>query len=165
MNASPLDMYSAAALAEVSSLFPPANDRLPFDDDDRNAEYLDQLGDALDADLDAIEAPGLTADAAHVQSAIAVAVEAKRAAEDVAAPWNARVSRARAWLAGACQGGARWSTAAGSAYVAADSERVSYDAKALDILCNDDPALAARLWPHRKVTTTRGGLTIKGGAA
>lgn len=150
---------NALALAPARALADPYP---PAFDDDRNREYLDQLGDALDADLDAIEAAGLTADAAHVQSAIAVCVEAKRTADDVAAPWLARVARARAWLAVACQGGARWNTAAGSAYVSAPSTRASWDDKALMALCDDDPALAERILRYRKVTNVAGALTVKG---
>lgn len=156
-------IMNALALAprdELADPYPP----VAFDDDDRHAEYLDQLADAFDADLDLIEAASELdlADAKHVQSAIAIAVEAKRTAEDVAAPWNARVARARAWLATACQGGARWNTAVGSAYVSAPSTRASWDDKSLMALCDDDPALAERILRYRKVTNVAGALTVKG---
>lgn len=50
---------------------------------------------------------------------------------------------------------------AGRAYVSGPSVRVTYDNKALDVLCGSDAKLAAKLAPYRKVTEVAGSLTIK----
>lgn len=47
-------------------------------------------------------------------------------------------------------GQTKFATQAGRVAVTAPSVSVSYDRKALDALCASDPALAAKLAPHRK---------------
>lgn len=54
-----------------------------------------------------------------------------------------------------------YKTAEGRAYVISPSQRVSYDAKALDVLCTASPDIASLLWPHRKESEVAGTLTIK----
>lgn len=57
-------------------------------------------------------------------------------------------------------GQTKYNTAAGVAIVSAPSQTVSYDAKAIDILLRDDPDLALRLSPYRKVSERAGTLRI-----
>jgi hypothetical protein len=52
-------------------------------------------------------------------------------------------------------------TPSGTAQFAANSERVSYDAKALDALCASSEELSRIIAPHRKWTIVKGSLTIK----
>lgn len=58
-------------------------------------------------------------------------------------------------------GSTDYKTAEGRAYVTSPSQRVSYDAKALDVLCTASPDIADLLWPHRKESEVAGTLTIK----
>lgn len=100
---------------------------------------------------------------ADVELATGIVLACKALAEQASAPWREREQRARGVIMAVIDatGIARWRTDAGSAYVAAPSVRVTYDAKALDTLCADDPALAARLAPHRRETAVTGALTVK----
>lgn len=52
-------------------------------------------------------------------------------------------------------------TNAGKALITAPSVSVSYDWRALDVLCASDDRLARMLKPHRKETERAGTLTIK----
>lgn len=57
-------------------------------------------------------------------------------------------------------GQATYRTKAGSAIISSPSQTVTYDAKALDALCQSMPDLANLLLPHRRVTERAGGLRI-----
>lgn len=50
---------------------------------------------------------------------------------------------------------------AGIAYIPAPGESISYDTKALDLLCASDPALAEKIRPFRQVRPRPGALTIR----
>ncbi len=52
-------------------------------------------------------------------------------------------------------------TSAGKVSIAKPSVTVSYDGRALDILCKADADLALKLFAHRKETTRAGGLVIR----
>ena len=52
-------------------------------------------------------------------------------------------------------------TSAGKVAIAKPSVTVSYDGKALDILCQADPDLALKLFAHRRETMRAGGLVIR----
>ena len=54
-----------------------------------------------------------------------------------------------------------WNTSAGKVYYPKPSLVVTYDAKALDILCNSDPELKAKIWGYRRETERAGSMTIK----
>ena len=53
-------------------------------------------------------------------------------------------------------------TPSGNVTTSKASVTVTYDAKSLDILLSDDPALNSRLSPYRKVTERPGSLRITG---
>ena len=53
-------------------------------------------------------------------------------------------------------------TPSGNVTTSKASVTVTYDAKAIDILLRDDPALSSRLSPYRKVTERPGSLRITG---
>lgn len=57
-------------------------------------------------------------------------------------------------------GSAKETTSIGVASITAGSVSVSYDAKALDILCNDDSYLADRIAVYRKESIRKGSLRI-----
>lgn len=99
--------------------------------------------------------------------AIAVALDAKAAAEDAAKPYADVNAEARRVLDGimAETGQTTYKTPAGEAYVPAPSTRITYDARALDALCASSPELARVLAPHRKETSVPGSLTIRAGRA
>lgn len=50
---------------------------------------------------------------------------------------------------------------AGIAYIPAPGESISYDTKALDMLCASDPAIAEKIRPFRQVRPRPGALTIR----
>jgi aspartate/tyrosine/aromatic aminotransferase len=52
-------------------------------------------------------------------------------------------------------------TSAGKVTLSAPTVLVSYDAKAVDILCKADPELALKLFTHRRETMRAGGLVIR----
>ena len=60
-------------------------------------------------------------------------------------------------------GNTRYSTRAGVAAVTSPSTVVSYDAKALDILCKADADLALKLFSYRRETQRAGTLRISPG--
>lgn len=57
-------------------------------------------------------------------------------------------------------GQTKFATQAGRVAVTAPSVSVSYDRKALDALCASDPALAAKLAPHRKEAERPGTMRV-----
>ena len=57
-------------------------------------------------------------------------------------------------------GQTKYSTRAGSVTVTAPSTTVSYDGRAIDILCRADADLALKLYPHRKEVQRAGTLRI-----
>lgn len=116
-------------------------------------------GAAIDAALAALHGNS----PADVELATGLVLACKALAEQAASPWREHEQRARSIIMAVIDatGISRWRTDAGSAYVAAPSVRVTYDARALDTLCADDPALAARLAPHRRETAVSGALTVK----
>ena len=57
-------------------------------------------------------------------------------------------------------GETKYSTRAGVVQVTAPSVTVSYDAKALDVLCKADADLAVKLFAYRKESQRAGGLRI-----
>ena len=54
-----------------------------------------------------------------------------------------------------------YKTAEGVHTSSARASGLSYDAKALDVLCTASPDIANLLWPHRKESEVAGTLTIK----
>ena len=54
-----------------------------------------------------------------------------------------------------------WTTQAGKVYFPKPSVSVSYDAKALDALCESSEELARILRPHRRETERAGSMTIR----
>lgn len=54
-----------------------------------------------------------------------------------------------------------WETPTGKVYYPKPSLVVTYDAKALDILCNSDPTLKEKIWGYRRETERAGSMTIK----
>lgn len=114
-------------------------------------------------------AQNMTPDNAATE-AIAVALDAKAAAEIAAKPYADVNTEARRVLDGimAETGQTTYKTPSGDAYVPAPSTRVTYDARALDALCASSPELARVLAPHRKETSVPGSLVIRaarGGAS
>jgi hypothetical protein len=59
-------------------------------------------------------------------------------------------------------GQTKWATRSGTAQITAPSQRISYDAKALDALCKSNADIERILAPHRKVSETAGTLSIRG---
>lgn len=57
-------------------------------------------------------------------------------------------------------GQTKYATRAGTAQVTAPSTTISYDGRALDILCTADADLALKLFPYRKETQRAGTLRI-----
>lgn len=116
---------------------------------------VDELREALERAADAM--PG---DAAT--TGVAVVLAAKAGAEAAAGPWREVERAARQLLTDIIieTGETRRRTPAGIAYIPTPSKRVTYDAKALDILCADDPDLARRLRPYRTEKATTTSLTI-----
>jgi len=128
----------------------------------RLIEYPADPDDALLEIEAVVVSPDITEDA--VGQLVSAIIEAKSEAAAVAAPWEAVQAAARAKLSEviAATGRTDWATPAGRAYVPAAGVSVSYDAKALDVLCKSSPELAAVLLPHRKETQRAGSLTIRG---
>lgn len=89
--------------------------------------------------------------------------EAKQGGEVAASPWVKLQGMAKATLEGLLknQGLSTIKTSQGMAYWPADGETISYDATALDVLCKDDPELAARLAPYRSAKPKKGAFTIR----
>lgn len=96
-----------------------------------------------------------------VESAIAV----YQAASAVLDEYTAVKERAKKLIMDVMEetGQTKYVTQAGTAAVSAPSQTVTYDAKAIDILLRDDPDLALRLSPYRKVTERAGSLRITAG--
>lgn len=128
----------------------------------RLIEYPADPDDALLEIEAVVVSPDITEDA--VGQLVSAIIEAKSEAAAVAAPWEAVQAAARAKLSEviAATGRTDWATPAGRAYVPAAGVSVSYDAKALDVLCKSSPELAAVLLPHRKEPQRAGSLTIRG---
>lgn len=59
-------------------------------------------------------------------------------------------------------GKTRYATKCGTVAISSSGQSVSYDAKALDVLCNTMPNLAEVLEMHRKVTERPGTMRITG---
>lgn len=93
-----------------------------------------------------------------VESAIAVYLAAKSEIDE----YNAVATEAKERLAEimAETGETKFATRAGRVMVTAPSVSVSYDRVALDALCASDPALAAKLEPHRKETERAGTMRV-----
>ena len=58
-------------------------------------------------------------------------------------------------------GQVEWTTKAGKVYYPKPSLVVTYDAKALDILCEADPELKEKIGKYRRETERAGSMTIK----
>lgn len=96
-------------------------------------------------------------------AAIEVYKNLKQELETATKPWSDLVAEAKTTVeqAVAALGVRNLKTSEGQAYWPDDGVTVTYDAKKLDVLCADDPLLAARLSPYRTEKVRPGAFTIR----
>jgi hypothetical protein len=94
---------------------------------------------------------------------IEVYKDAKSGAEVAASPWTALQVQAKSGAEAVLRKLSlkTMRTNTGTAYWPADGVSISYDAEKLDVLCQDDPALKARLAPYRTEKPRQGAFTIR----
>lgn len=87
--------------------------------------------------------------------------EAKEAAATAAGPFHAMMERAKIEIEHLllCLPQPNYRNDEGQAYIS-DRTTISYDAKALDAVCQSFPEVKAIIWPHRSEKTSKS-LTVK----
>ena len=108
------------------------------------------------------ELSGMLANAESTEDAISNAIQVYTIAGNMAADLAKTKDEAKQLITDIIEetGQVEWANTAGSVRLSAPSIRVSYDAKALDILLRDDIELANRLHVYRKETEVPGTLRI-----